>query len=771
MDTARPKSNPWKGWREFTAWAQDFSLRRKVLGGFLGVVVIVGLVTSFIGTWLAKDTILERARMDLTGDLITAQYVMSSSTETLERNVRITAGSDAIKRLLERGDMEGVRNRLAIACVENDMDYLSLTDDKGRVLVRGLAPHGAKGDLSGDPIVKWAIEGRGAAGVSLVAVDRLVEENPAFPQLLGVKNGKNCLILEAAQPIMLDNRVAAAVYGGIVLNHDKRVVERIARLVFKGATYQKADVGYVTIFEGDEAISTTLKGEDGLPALGFKVEDDVKGGVLQGGDQVITRGYQFRRAYFSATEPIRDFTGAIVGAIQVAALQDPINWVIDRLVATFLVVALLSALLMAAISYFLVQWINRPLELMLHAARQAAEGDLSHEVPVIARDEVGELAATFNLMIRNLAASQRKLEEWGKELASKVAAQTGELNQAREQVARVKKLASLEKMADGMARIMAHISDPLVPAYLEDGDASGSATSRILVLDQDENVLDVCQRILEGEGFEVQLARTVEECLKALEGDIYDVVVADIDMPGTTGTELLKEIKNRQPELMVIFTAPFKATEEAVEAVTLGAFDYIPKPFGPHQILLMVYTALQTRQATDRTRREHASERAEKIFQRLPVAIALADRAHRVVYNNRAFLELASKDGQEVVTARTFKELFGVDPLERRPGEEDVAGSRWLELPKVGRTAKLYNFKLTEEDLRVLMLVDVTDTVKRDQQTDVLRHETLTRAQQVIHQQMRVAQEIAGLLGETTAETKAALFELINLARETGEQR
>jgi uncharacterized Fe-S cluster-containing protein len=93
-----------------------------------------------------------------------------------------------------------------------------------------------------------------------------------------------------------------------------------------------------------------------------------------------------------------------------------------------------------------------------------------------------------------------------------------------------------------------------------------------------------------------------------------------------------------------------------------------------------------------------------------------------------------------------------------------------LQLEKVGRTAKLYNFKLPDEDLRVLMLLDITDTVMKDQQADVFKAETITKAQQVIHQQMRVAQEIAGLLGETTAETKAALFELIKLAGE-GESR
>ena len=147
------------------------------------------------------------------------------------------------------------------------------------------------------------------------------------------------------------------------------------------------------------------------------------------------------------------------------------------------------------------------------------------------------------------------------------------------------------------------------------------------------------------------------------------------------------------------------------------------------------------------------------------MAIALADDAHRVVYNNRAFLDLTAKESEEDVKGQSFKDLFGVDPLDNA---EESGGSKWLKLEKLGRTAKLYNFNLPEEDLRVLMLLDVTETVMKDQQADVFKTETINRAQQVIHQQMRVAQEIAGLLGETTAETKAALFELIKFAENVG---
>jgi DNA-binding response OmpR family regulator/HAMP domain-containing protein len=738
-----------------------------VLGGFLGVAVLVGLATSFIGTRLARETILDRARIRLSSDLATAGFIFRTAQENLELKLRLTASSEKIKEAIEKGDLRDIRNRLAVISLENDLDFLSVTDDKGRVLARAFIPYDKhSGNVLSDFIVAEALKGKNASGVRLISAERLGDENPTLMMRLGKDADKTGMVLEAAHPLMVETRVVGTLYAGILLNNNNFIVERISERLFKGEVYGEREIGYVTIYQGDVSISTTLKGKDGLPRVGRKASGKIREEVLEKNRSEISGDKQLGTEYLSASEPIRNNEGKVIGALQVATQQEPITLVVDRLVATFLVIGLLGVILMGAITYFLVKWINRPLEQMLNSAKRAAEGDLSHEVPVIAHDEVGELAATFNLMIRNLAESRSKLEERGKQLASKVEAQTGELDQAREQVARVSKLASLEKMADGMAHIMAHISDPLV-SFAGIEEDSGT-TSRILVLDSDEEVLGVCERILESEGLDVKTTESVQEALKELEREFYDVIVADIDMPEMGGQELLKEIKFRQPEILVIMTAPFKSTEEAVETVKMGAYDYIPKPFGPHQILLMVYTALQSREVVAKTRRQHAEQRAETIFQRLPVAIALADEAHRVVYNNRAFIELAGGDGQEVVQGKTFRELFGVDPLE---SDEETGGSKWLKLENVGRTAKLYNFKLPEENLRVLMLVDITETVIKDQQADVFKTETITKAQQVIHQQMRVAQEIAGLLGETTAETKAVLFELIKLAGNLGASR
>ena len=92
--------------------------------------------------------------------------------------------------------------------------------------------------------------------------------------------------------------------------------------------------------------------------------------------------------------------------------------------------------------------------------------------------------------------------------------------------------------------------------------------------------------------------------------------------------------------------------------------------------------------------------------------------------------------------------------------------SVWKKQDRVIREDLVYDRK---NDLVIMMLTDITDEVRRQQEFASLKEASLERAQQVIEKQMRVAQEIAGLLGETTAETKAILTQLMQLFQ-TGER-
>jgi len=117
---------PWKSWDNFTGWAQDFSLKKKVLGAFLGVAVFVGLLTVILGMRLARHTIIEEAQKKVSSDLATAAFIINSYKENLELRIRMIGGSDKIKEYLEGGEVSAIRNRLAMMNLENDLDFLSI---------------------------------------------------------------------------------------------------------------------------------------------------------------------------------------------------------------------------------------------------------------------------------------------------------------------------------------------------------------------------------------------------------------------------------------------------------------------------------------------------------------------------------------------------------------------------------------------------------------------------------------------------------------------
>jgi DNA-binding NtrC family response regulator len=120
--------------------------------------------------------------------------------------------------------------------------------------------------------------------------------------------------------------------------------------------------------------------------------------------------------------------------------------------------------------------------------------------------------------------------------------------------------------------------------------------ARILVVDDEEIVLRSCQRILGGGAYEVETAQDGLEALKKIAGDHFDVLVLDIMMPKIGGLEVLQRVKESHPDIDVIMITGLSQIETAVKAMKLGAFDYLPKPFDPDELKLVVQRALERRQ-------------------------------------------------------------------------------------------------------------------------------------------------------------------------------
>lgn len=126
---------------------------------------------------------------------------------------------------------------------------------------------------------------------------------------------------------------------------------------------------------------------------------------------------------------------------------------------------------------------------------------------------------------------------------------------------------------------------------------------RILIIDDDELVLRSCERVLGGEGYELKTAMRGDVALQLLQEEDFDVVLTDLRLPDISGMDILKELKSRSPDTEVIIMTAFGTIEKAVEAVKLGAYDFITKPFETvERLILSVNKAIERRNLITRTR-------------------------------------------------------------------------------------------------------------------------------------------------------------------------
>jgi two-component system, NtrC family, response regulator PilR len=139
--------------------------------------------------------------------------------------------------------------------------------------------------------------------------------------------------------------------------------------------------------------------------------------------------------------------------------------------------------------------------------------------------------------------------------------------------------------------------------------------SRILVVDDERSMREFLEILLRKEGYEVATAGDVDGALLALESDDYDLVVSDIQMPGKSGLDLLKAIRDVQSDALVVMITAFATTETAIAAMKEGAYDYVTKPFKVDEIKLVIQKALEKKVLSTenaRLRSELRSERRER---------------------------------------------------------------------------------------------------------------------------------------------------------------
>ncbi len=181
--------------------------------------------------------------------------------------------------------------------------------------------------------------------------------------------------------------------------------------------------------------------------------------------------------------------------------------------------------------------------------------------------------------------------------------------------------------------------------------------ARIVVIDDDAVACEFLQEALQREGYDVTAFTSAPAAL-TLDLSDYDLLMSDIRMPGMDGLQCLSEIQKRWPNLPVILMTAYGSLETTMEAIRLGAWDYISKPFSPEDCRALVKKVLEVRELRKKRLIEPAEDADEtKLIGSSPVMVEFYKQIARVADSQASVLiEGESGTGKEL-TARSLHSM------------------------------------------------------------------------------------------------------------------
>ncbi len=420
-----------------------YTLQRKIIFSFLIVVIVGGSVALTLGIMLYGKTVLERAQQQVKMDINSAWMVYNQRIDTLTFLVALTAKRELLTTALKQRNVVRLQALLDKVHRDNNLDFFSLTDARGIVVARAHFPYLAGDDESNDPMIARALGGEPIAGTQILSQEALAREGESLAEqafMLFVESPQAAMrardretsgmVIKAAIPVIDENNeISGVLYGGILLNRNYEIVDRVKNIVYRNEIYKGKETGTAAIFQWDLRVSTNVQDSKGLRAIGTRVSGDVYKKVLENGEPYIGRDYVVNADYITAYEPIRNVVGEIIGILYVGILQQPFLDIRNQVIFLFCSIALVGVVVALIIGYFLARSISKPVEKLAYATYEVAQGNFPDTLDIASDDEIGQLAQSFIYMSDHLKKTMKDLKELNTKYLGLLGFTTHELKQ------------------------------------------------------------------------------------------------------------------------------------------------------------------------------------------------------------------------------------------------------------------------------------------------------------------------------------------------------
>src|SRR2546423_13593939 len=220
--------------------------------------------------------------------------------------------------------------------------------------------------------------------------------------------------------------------------------------------------------------------------------------------------------------------------------------------------------------------------------------------------------------------------------------------------------------------------------------------ARILLVDDEPSVLVTVQAILEGDGYTVDACRDGLAALASIRERHYDLVLTDLKMPGVDGLQVLAEVRRQSPETVTVMMTGYGSIDSALEAIQLGAYEYLLKPTEVAELQQVVRRSLERKRFSEVEVLYRVSRTLPGLLDPREIAYRTAEAARQVLGLEHALL-LWCERGQRISASHGAAKAMLEDPdLEERLAAAEIitAENAGPHLRQAAAAAELHDFVL-----------------------------------------------------------------------------